>query len=101
MPGSTPATIDLDRLTWLYNSIEPFIWYAVAIGCWFGLRNHAGARLRALLVVLLIAFGTSDFYESEAWWTPWWLLVWKGSTLLGLAGVVWAIVAQSRRAAQG
>jgi hypothetical protein len=93
--------MDLDGLTWLYNSIEPFIWYAVAIGCWFGLRKHAGSRLRALLVVLLIAFGTSDFYESEAWWTPWWLLVWKGATLLGLACVVWVIMARSRRAPQG
>lgn len=93
--------VDIDRMTWLYNSVEPFIWYAVAIGCWFGLQAYAGARLRALLVVLLIAFGSSDFYESKAWWTPWWLLLWKGVTLTGLVGVAYVIVMRSRRARQG
>lgn len=95
-----PPSLDFDRLTWLYNSIEPFIWYAVAIGFWFGLREYATPRLRALLIVLLAIFGTSDFYESKAWWTPWWPLLWKGSTLLGLLAVAGVIVKRRRRLTQ-
>lgn len=92
-----PLAVDFERLTWVYNSIEPFIWYVVAIGCWFGLPKYTTSRLRMLLVVLLVIFGTSDFYESKAWWTPWWLLLWKGAALLGLIAVVGAI-ARGRRA---
>lgn len=61
-----PLALDVGRLTWLYSSIEPFIWYAVAVGLWFGPRKYATPRRRALLIVLLAIFGTSDFYESKA-----------------------------------
>ncbi len=89
--------VDFDHLKDLYNNIEPFIWYAVALCCWPALRPLAGPKLRATLIMLLIAFGTSDFYESQAWWTPWWLLAWKGLTLSGLVAVGSILVRRSRR----
>jgi hypothetical protein len=42
-------------------------------------------RYRAALAAALAIFGTSDFFESEAWWTPWWLLGWKASSLSAIA----------------
>lgn len=76
----------------LYNDVEPFIWYAVAAVAWFALRPHTGVAPRTLLAVLLIAFGTSDFFEAEAWWKPWWLLTWKlaaGVAALGVMLYIW------------
>jgi len=64
-----------------YNRIEPFIWYAVALLSFPALRGRSPIIERLLLLVTLIAFGTSDFYESVAWWTPWWLLTWKAACL--------------------
>jgi len=69
----------------LYNDIEPFVWYAVAIIVIPAFRRHAPLRERVVLAALLIAFGTSDFFEAEAWWKPWWLLTWKAAALATIA----------------
>jgi hypothetical protein len=65
----------------LYNQIEPFIWYVVAVLIVPALRRHAPAVERVTLAGVVALFGTSDFFESDAWWTPWWLLAWKATTL--------------------
>lgn len=73
-----------------YNRIEPFIWYVVAMLAWPALRSRTQIE-RLTLCVTLIAFGTSDFYESVAWWTPWWLLLWKAACLAIIAGLIYRI----------
>jgi hypothetical protein len=80
----------------IYNSIEPFIWYAVAIGLLPALRKYASLRRRILLSAAICIFGTSDFYEETAWWTPWWLFAWKAVSLLMIVLLAYSI-AQSRR----
>jgi len=74
-----------------YNSIEPFIWYGIGVLLIPALRRHAPLRLRLALGGLLGIFGTSDFYETEAWWTPWWLLLWKASCLALIAVLAWRL----------
>jgi hypothetical protein len=69
----------------IYNSIEPFIWYALAILLIPALRRYAPLRDRLAISVVVCVFGTSDFYESETWWSPWWLLAWKAGCLATLA----------------
>lgn len=71
-----------------YNRVEPFIWYAVALLAIPALRGRSPLRERLLLAATLVAFGTSDFYESVAWWTPWWLLAWKAACLIALAVLI-------------
>ena len=69
----------------LYNQIEPFIWYGIALLSVPALKRYARLRQRLLLATSLRIFGTSDFYETEAWWTPWWLLAWKAGCLFVIA----------------
>ena len=75
----------------VYNDVEPFIWYAVAVLLVPALRRHAPLRQRLLLAMVVAVFGTSDFFESEAWWTPWWLLAWKAGSLAIIGVVSWRI----------
>jgi hypothetical protein len=75
-----------------YNSIEPFIWFGVALVSTVALRQHASPVQRLALAMLLIVFGISDFFETVAWWTPWWLLTWKlvsGAAVLAMVIVIW------------
>ncbi len=58
-----------------------------------------GRHVGLLLVTsfLLITFGISDFVEvySQAWFRPWWLLLWKATNVIGLATLY--VVYQRRR----
>ena len=61
-----------------FNLAEGFFWIGLAV--WFFLSTFiSGKYHKALLAVILILFGISDFVEmaTGAWWRPWWLLVWK------------------------
>ena len=80
----------------LYNNIEPYIWYAVALTLVLALRRHARLSERLGLALVVAIFGTSDFYEQDAWWTPWWLLVWKGTSLIVIAVWSWRIYRRNR-----
>lgn len=63
----------------VFNLVEGVFW--IGMGVWvLGIRRLVRARRQVVLAFSLIAFGVSDFVEmrSGAWWTPWWLLVWKG-----------------------
>ncbi|MBI5763544.1 MAG: hypothetical protein HZA51_08485 [Planctomycetes bacterium] len=79
-----------------YNHIEPYIWYFVAILIVPALRAHAPLRPRLMLGVVIAIFGTSDFFETEAWWTPWWLFLWKAVSLGLMAAIGLYIRRQSR-----
>jgi hypothetical protein len=82
-----------------YNHIEPFIWYVVAILLIPALRKHAPIRQRLVFASIVCVFGTSDFYETEAWWTPWWLFLWKAISLGAMCLMGLHIRTLSRRAA--
>jgi hypothetical protein len=70
------------------NLIEAGVWFFLGLV----LLLHASRspkRLRSILFVLtttLILFGVSDLVESRtgAWWTPWWLFVWKAICVIAL-----------------
>lgn len=79
MPGADPKD--------LYNQIEPFIWYALAILLVTALRRFSPISERLCLAFVVAVFGTSDFFESQAWWTPWWLLVWKAACLVAMVAL--------------
>jgi len=76
------------------NYVEAAVWFL------FALRYALQAQRKALppllrrwnwiVVGLFILFGFSDGVEVQTggWWKPWWLLLWKGFCVFGLA--IWA-----------
>lgn len=85
-----------------YNHIEPYIWYLVAVLIVPALRAHSPLKTRLILASVIAIFGTSDFYESEAWWTPWWLFLWKAVSLglMAVLGLHIRMLSRSRNAAE-
>ncbi len=75
------------------NYIEAFIWFCFAIGFAVNAVKTSGKirtnRLIATLVFFL--FGLSDIVEVQtgAWWSPWWLFVWKVSCGLSMVILLW------------
>jgi hypothetical protein len=63
------------------NYCEAGLWFAIAvIAAVISVRKTGRVRSRCLLLAAaMVAFGASDLVESTtgAWWTPWWLFVWK------------------------
>lgn len=63
------------------NLLEAGVWFFLAVVLFlYSFRRER--RLRStlwLLAVTLAVFGGSDLMEARtgAWWTPWWLFVWK------------------------
>jgi hypothetical protein len=84
------------------NYAEACLWAVIAIG----FAAHAAARparrrTSLLAAVAFLAFGLSDIVEarSGAWWRPWWLLAWKGVSLVVFAWLLRAYVRARRDAA--
>lgn len=73
----------LSRAAETYNYIEIGVWCAAAtiVGV-IALRGSGVVRRDGLVAsAVLFAFGLSDYAEIRTggeWWTPWWLLAWKG-----------------------
>jgi hypothetical protein len=78
--------IEPAELVRMYNAMEPYIWYSFAAVV-LAAQGLGTRRQRLVLALLLVVFGTSDFFESESWWTPWWLLGWKAGALGGIISV--------------
>ena len=81
-----------------YNYIEIGIWCAAAtLVAAVALRRSGAVRRDALVAsVALFAFGASDYAEIRTggeWWTPWWLLAWKGTCVF----VLLALLLRARR----
>jgi len=85
-----------------FNLVEGLFWIILAFFVWgrsFKVK-YIFQKLYLTCGILLIAFGCSDFVEmkTEAWWRPWWLLVWKGGCLAGFVILgVWYYVIKKRR----
>lgn len=79
----------------LGNTVEALLWWALAVALLVATRrwppHPVRERLIRVLVITLMAFGVSDLVEPRtgAWYSPWWLLVWKSACVVTLvyAGV--------------
>jgi hypothetical protein len=86
------------------NYVEAGLWLTIGVISLAVAGRRAGrVRRRCLrLAATMLAVGPSDLVEAHtgAWWTPWWLLVWKGLCLLVLlalfAEYVWRQWAENR-----
>jgi len=75
------------------NYIEAFIWFCFAIGFAVNAGKTSGkTRINRVITTLsFLLFGGSDIVEVQtgAWWSPWWLFVWKASCVLSMAILFW------------
>ena len=75
------------------NYIEALIWFLFAIGFAVNAGKTSGkTRINRLITTLIfLFFGGSDIVEVQtgAWWSPWWLFVWKASCVLSMAILFW------------
>ena len=71
------------------NYLEALIWFLFAIGFAVNARKTSGrTRINRMITTLIfLLFGGSDIVEVQtgAWWSPWWLFVWKASCILSMA----------------
>ena len=71
------------------NYLEAFIWFLFAIGFAVKAGETSGrTRINRLITtIIFLLFGGSDIVEVQtgAWWSPWWLFVWKASCVLSMA----------------
>src|SRR6476469_4494837 len=75
------------------NYIEAFIWFCFAIGFAINSWKTSGKAKNHRLITTLtfLLFGGSDIVEVQtgAWWSTWWLFVWKASCVLSMAILFW------------
>ena len=75
------------------NYIEALIWFLFAIGFAVNAGKTSGrTRINRLITTLIfLLFGGSDIVEVQtgAWWSPWWLFVWKASCVLSMVILFW------------
>ena len=87
----------------LYNEFEVVLWITISvILVW---RSRGLARPQRLIAqvaaIAFFQFGPSDVVEIQtgAWWTPWWLFVWKALCVGMLVLCWWKYRALGRRPA--
>ncbi len=87
----TPDTFE--KLFRYGNQAEALVWFLFAARyAWKIKQANAGlARWLGFGSLTFLVFGISDWVEIETggWWKPWWLLVWKGLCVLGIAVFAW------------
>jgi type IV secretory pathway VirB2 component (pilin) len=75
------------------NYSEALIWFLFAIGFAVNAGKTSGrTRINRLITTLIfLLFGGSDIVEVQtgAWWSPWWLFVWKASCILSMVILFW------------
>jgi len=75
------------------NYLEALIWFLFAIGFAVnGGKTSGKTRINRLITTLIfLLFGGSDIVEVQtgAWWSPWWLFVWKASCVLSMVILFW------------
>jgi hypothetical protein len=75
-----------------FNQFEVVLWIVAGIICVIRGRNHPAIRWHAFVAaVAFLLFSASDAVEiqTEAWWRPWWLFVWKAGCVLTFAWLWW------------
>jgi hypothetical protein len=73
------------------NYGEAGLWFLLGMYCLVAsLRNDESRTFLLISGISLVAFGASDICEVQtgAWWTPWWLLLWKCACVLMVSGAV-------------
>ncbi len=80
------------------NYAEAGLWAIIGLALLFaGMTLTEQPRRDAFIAAAtFMAFGASDLVEvrSGAWWSPWWLLIWKASCL---AVFGWLLIGRARR----
>ena len=75
------------------NYLEAFLWFCFAIGFAVNAGKTSGkTRIHRLITTLIfLLFGGSDIVEVQtgAWWSPWWLFVWKATCILSMVILFW------------
>jgi len=75
------------------NYLEALIWFLFAIGFAVNAgKTSEKTRINRLITSLIfLFFGGSDIVEVQtgAWWSPWWLFVWKASCILSMVILFW------------
>ena len=90
----------ITRAFQISNYIEAGLWITFGIGCAVAaVRRYGIVRRCWVAAVTLVLFGISDLVEAQtgAWYTPVWLLIWKGLCVLVIAGLVLLSFRDSRR----
>lgn len=79
----------VDDLFRVANEVECVFWNVLGLGFLLAALKPSYRRLKLLTGLVLVVFGVSDFVESGtgAWWSPWWLLVWKLACVFTLAAL--------------
>lgn len=103
--------IRLEDLPGLFNRFEVVLWVGMGVVLAVRARRAGTRRTRTLMLLaaaVLLAFGGSDFAEAmtgDRWWSPWWLLLWKGACVASLAGIalaaIWGRQARERTGRSG
>jgi hypothetical protein len=75
------------------NYLEALIWFLFAIGFAVNAGKTSGkTRINRLITtIIFLLFGGSDIVEVQtgAWWSPWWLFVWKASCVVSMVILFW------------
>jgi hypothetical protein len=75
------------------NYLEALIWFLFAIGFAVNAGKTSGKTRthRLITTIIFLLFGGSDIVEVQtgAWWSPWWLFVWKASCVVSMAILFW------------
>ena len=70
----------IDNLIEYGNLVEGFFWLTIGV-CFTVALLWPNRRVTKLVAAInFVVFGCSDFveYQTDAWWRPWWLMLWKG-----------------------
>ncbi|MEA5576690.1 hypothetical protein [Anabaena sp. UHCC 0451] len=76
------------------NYIEAVLWGLFALGFIvysYKQDSHIAKRKNQITALIFLLFGLSDIVEVQtgAWWKPWWLFLWKASSVLGFIVCFW------------
>jgi len=90
-----------ERVFRLFNLCEGILWITIALAlALVCLGRREDRDLTATGVLLFLAFGISDFVETQTggWYKPWWLFAWNAATVLGFV-IVYLLFRKRRRQA--
>lgn len=86
-----PVVTELEDVAASYNAFEAILW--ITVGIFFILRarllEHRLRKLALTSGITFFLFGASDAVEirTGAWWSPWWLLIWKLTCILSFSTI--------------